>query len=252
MMKKSLALSSLAAAVMVASSAMPTIASAEISGNIGVYSQYLLRGGVESDSPVLQGGLDYAHESGFYAGWWASNLGYGYDKTGADVSKGIEHDLYFGYAGEVKGFSYDIGLIQYVYMNVDDSNLLELVASVGYGPFTLGMKHLLKDGWWGNQGDTYLTLGAEFALPKDFTLGATAGFYVYEDDDNAKLCAPSPAGCGTTTESSAFRHADITLSHPIGNTGADMGVTYMIGGDARDGSKYDNQFMLSVSYGFDI
>ncbi|MBQ5703752.1 MAG: hypothetical protein IIV49_01525, partial [Alistipes sp.] len=43
-----------------------------ITGNINVVSSYNLRGmtnSPESDTPAVQGGLDYAHDSGFYLGY---------------------------------------------------------------------------------------------------------------------------------------------------------------------------------------
>ena len=49
------------------------VASAEITGNVSLTSDYKFRGISQSDeSPAIQGGLDYAHDSGFYVGTWAS------------------------------------------------------------------------------------------------------------------------------------------------------------------------------------
>lgn len=51
--------------------------SGSISGNISVVSSYNLRGmtnSPESDTPAIQGGLDYTHDSGFYLGYWFSTL----------------------------------------------------------------------------------------------------------------------------------------------------------------------------------
>jgi uncharacterized protein (TIGR02001 family) len=65
---------------LVMGTATPLTAQAELAGNIGVHSKYLLRGiGLENDNTAVQGGIDYTHESGFYAGWWGSNLGYSYN-----------------------------------------------------------------------------------------------------------------------------------------------------------------------------
>ncbi len=42
------------------------------SANIGVVSNYMWRGVTQTgDQAAVQGGLDVAHESGFYAGTWA-------------------------------------------------------------------------------------------------------------------------------------------------------------------------------------
>lgn len=245
-------LSPVALAVTLASTAavVPTIASAEWSGNIGIHSKYLLRGIFnENDDTAVQGGFDYASESGFYAGWWASNLGYTYDANGAPGDgEGFENDFYAGYAGSFEEISYDIGLIQYVYMDVDDSNLTELTAGLGFGPFSFGLQYLLNDGWWGNSGDIYWKLGYSTDLPADFAFAADLGYYTYDDDDSAEIGGP-----GTTTNDSGFRHLNLTLSHPVGATGADMYVQYTFAGEDRTGNDdYEDSVVVGITYGFDI
>ena len=64
-----------------------------LSFNLGLYSNYMFRGVALSDGPALQGGIDYAHSSGLYAGTWFSNI----DKDNAYGNK-TEIDLYGGYA----------------------------------------------------------------------------------------------------------------------------------------------------------
>lgn len=77
-----------------------TSAYAEVSGNIGVTSNYFWRGQTQTDDgSAVSGGLDYAGE-GYYAGVWASN-----------VAGGEEFDFYIG--TEINGF--DIGYISYMY-----------------------------------------------------------------------------------------------------------------------------------------
>jgi hypothetical protein len=44
----------------------------------------------------------------------------------------------------------------------------------------------------------------------------------------------------------------LTLSHPIGNTGADMLLTYIIGGRDRTGDKQGNTAVLGVKFNFDV
>ncbi|NOU25730.1 MAG: hypothetical protein HOO90_09345 [Methylotenera sp.] len=61
--------------------------------NLGLYSNYMFRGVALSDGPALQGGADYAHSSGFYAGTWFSNI----DKEFA-AGNSLEVDVYGGYA----------------------------------------------------------------------------------------------------------------------------------------------------------
>ena len=242
-------LTAMAMSACLAPALAPTAAQAGMTGNIGVHSMYLLRGiGEENDGAAVQGGLDYSHDSGFYAGWWASNLGYSYDDSVVDTGgSGFENDLYAGFAGSAGDFTYKAGVIQYYYIDVDDSNLTELLGNVGYGPVSFQMQYLLNNGWWGNSGDIYWTLNYTTPLPKDFTFAASLGWYTYDDDDNSELCV------ACTTEDSAYRHLNLTLTHPIANTGANMYIQYTNAGEDRTGNDdYDDQVVFGLTYGFDI
>ncbi len=239
----------LAVAMTGATAFAPTAAQAELSGNIGVHSKYLLRGIFEeNDGAAIQGGLDYGHDSGFYAGWWFSSLSYNYETDVVDTDAtgtGVENDFYAGFAGEMGTIGYDIGLIQYLYVNVDDSDLTELVGTLSMGGGYVGFQYLLNDGWWGNAGDVYWKAGYAMDLANDFGLAFDLGYYTYDDDDNSELG-------GATTDDSGFRHFNITLSHPVGNTGADMYVQYTVAGEDRSGTEYDDTMVFGLTYGFDI
>ena len=64
-----------------------------LSFNLGLYSNYMFRGVALSDGPAVQGGIDYAHSSGLYAGTWFSTI----DPL-ASYGNHQEIDLYAGYA----------------------------------------------------------------------------------------------------------------------------------------------------------
>lgn len=101
--------------------AVPTAAAeGEFSVNAAVTSDYVWRGISQSDeSPALQVGADYASESGFYVGAWASNIDFG---AGSDAS--VEVDLYGGFGGDLGGgLSFDVGYIQYLYPGTDGEEL---------------------------------------------------------------------------------------------------------------------------------
>lgn len=249
-----LALGAVASAV---AFAISPAAQAGLTGNIGVFSKYVLRGitnVTENNGTTVQGGFDWGFDNGLFVGYWGSNLDYVYSASGISTNSttGFENDFYGGYAGKAGPVSFSIGATQYAYVEVDDSNLFEPFATVGAGPVTLGVKYLAQDGWWGNTGDMYWTLAYSTGLPKGFKFSGTVGYYLYDKDDNSELCNPLPANCGITTTSSAFRHVDLTLSHPIGATGAEMLVTVVIGGENRAEVDQDNTVVLGVKYGFDI
>jgi len=262
-MKLSKKLLSVAIAAAIAAPVMVTPVTAQagddsFTGNIGIHSKYLLRGIFdESNGAAVQGGLDYAKNNGFYAGWWFSNLGYSYD-SGATTNvtqSGMENDFYAGFASEFSnGIGWDVSLLQYMYLNVDDSNLTEALGTLSYKGFSVGFQYLLTDGWWGNAGDVYWKAGYETALPKNFNLAFGLGWYTYDDSDNSKLggCGGTSTGCNVTTNSSGFRHLNITLSHPVGNTGADMYIQYTFAGEDRTGADYDDSMVAGITYDFDL
>jgi uncharacterized protein (TIGR02001 family) len=85
--------------------------------NIGLYSQYIFRGLTQTgEEPALQGGVDYSHSSGFYAGVWGSNISWLEDGDYYDNSS-LEVDIYGGFASEIgdTGIGYDVGVLQYLY-----------------------------------------------------------------------------------------------------------------------------------------
>jgi uncharacterized protein (TIGR02001 family) len=238
--------------------AAPTVANADLSGNIGVHSKYLLRGIFEENpGAAVQGGFDWSGESGLYLGYWGSSLGYSYSDNPANpyTANGFENDLYGGYAASIGDFGYDVGLIQYVYLNVDNSDLTEVSLKGTFMDGYVRAQVLTNDGWWGNAGDTYWTAGYSFSLPKDLGLAFDYGYYTYNDDDNDELGGNSTGGSCTgcvTTTTSAFRNFNITLSHPVGATGADMYVQYVIAGKDRTGAEYSDSMVMGLTYGFDL
>lgn len=85
-------------------------------GNVGFATEYLYRGIAQTrGKPALQGGFDYAHASGLYAGAWGSNISWIGDAV-AGASASLEIDVYGGYKGSFGGdFGYDIGVLTYNY-----------------------------------------------------------------------------------------------------------------------------------------
>lgn len=84
-----------------------------LTGNLSLNSDYRFRGISQTwKLPAVQGGLDYAHSSGFYAGTWASNVSGNSYNNGA----GLELDLYSGYKLSLaQDLTLDLGALAYVY-----------------------------------------------------------------------------------------------------------------------------------------
>lgn len=129
-------LTQIAASIALATGALAvsSVASAEVTANVGITNNYIWRGLTQSiNEAAVQGGLDWSSESGFYAGTWASNVAYD-----SDDAYSYEHDMYFGFAGETDGgFSYDVGYLYYNYDSNAGYDFGEVYGSIGFGNFGL-------------------------------------------------------------------------------------------------------------------
>lgn len=219
---------------------------AEVSGNVGLVSQYIFRGGVEDNRTAFQGGLDYSHGNGLYAGTWFSTLGDGPDYYADPAAN--EVDLYGGYSGTAGELGYDLGLTYYYYTGdaTDDNSVPEGSASVSYGPVGLGVSVALDTAAWTAAGDTYLSASFEQPLPEDFTFSVSAGYYLYADDTENDDGSVSTA----KEQDGAFRDATVSLSHPLAATGAEMSINYTVGGETRDESDLDDHLWAGASLTF--
>ncbi len=103
------------ASVMTAGLAGAGMAQAEVSASASIATEYLWRGQTLGlGIPAVSGSLDYEHSSGLYVGTWISS---------GDGELGTEYDLYFGFAGEIGDFGYDIGYASYLYPMSDDDDI---------------------------------------------------------------------------------------------------------------------------------
>ncbi|MFO8155573.1 MAG: TorF family putative porin [Thiohalospira sp.] len=214
--------------------AVPTAAVAdEVSVNMGVVSQYILRGGVESEVPALQGGIDYGMDSGAYLGsWWSTLSPTGYDTSTTEV------DVYGGFAGEAGGFDYDIGVVYYYYHNGDsdsdmdsDNSMPELYFGGGMGPFGATLYYAMDDGF-ADEGDMYLEAGYGTDLPADFGFDITVGYAMPDDSE-------LDANLTDTT---------LSLSYPMGD--AEASVNYMAGGKDTADDDVDDQLWFGIGWAY--
>ncbi len=169
--------------------ALPMIASAQLSANVSLTSNYKFRGqdqDLRSGKfvPALQGGFDYTHASGLYVGNWNSSIGW----TGTN---NLESDFYGGYKFEAAGIAMDAGVLRYQYPGASFANTTELYFGLGYGPFSAKYSHTVTDGYFGagkptgdGKGTGYLSFGfAQEVMPK-VTLKASLGFTQFKSEIN--------------------------------------------------------------------
>lgn len=176
---------SLLASAVVAASGFSATAQAEdeVTMNIGVTSNYVWRGVTQSsDAASVSGGIDYASESGFYAGTWVGSLG-----DDASGFSGSETDFYFGFGGEAGSIGYDVGYIYYHYAEGDETDFGEVYGSISVAGFDLGLAYTVNnedanDDFGFESGDMYFSVGYGFDLSEEFSLGLTAGYYDFESD----------------------------------------------------------------------
>ena len=168
-------------AIAVGALIVSSTAAAEFSANISATSNYVWRGVSQTDdSAAVSGGLDYAHEAGFYAGTWASNVDFDDDTT-------AEVDFYGGFANELDmGLGYDLGVIYYAYPGAnDDLDFTEIYASLSYSYFSAGIAYTVdKEDDDADTNDVYYHVGASFDVAPTWTLGGTVGYYDFDEGDS--------------------------------------------------------------------
>lgn len=157
--------------------------------NVGLFSQYVFRGiSYTQEKPAVQGGADFAHASGFYAGIWGSQI-----SSKAIQNASGEIDLYGGYATTVGDFGLDFGLLQFLfpggkYTGIgEDYETLEASVAVSWKMFKLKYSYALTDyfgfnnrtfGAAGNgdsKGSNYIDASAVFDLGGGWAVDAHVG-----------------------------------------------------------------------------
>ena len=160
---------SLAAGLALSSGAMFSApAAAEVTGNIGVASQYVFRGLVFGD-PQVSGGVDWAGEGGFYAGTWISS-----------AAGEQEVDFYAGWAND----TFDIGYLYYYFPDaLGTQDAAEVYASAAFGPLSLGLAYA-PSGFSNVEDDDYYyaNVGLDFALSEKASMTLHAGMTEFMED----------------------------------------------------------------------
>jgi uncharacterized protein (TIGR02001 family) len=170
--------------------------------NAGVVTDYRYRGITQSrNQAAVQGGVDYAHKSGFYVGAWASTIKWIADNsytpnsggalTGTDITGNVELDLYGGYKFDLaKDVTMDVGYLRYQYQgnNLEmtggtarsaygNANTNEVYTAITMGPITAKYSYSLGDlfGYIDSKGSGYLDLSANFEVIPSWTVTPHVG-----------------------------------------------------------------------------
>ena len=182
----------------------------DASASVTLTTDYIYRGISQTNNdPAIQGSFDISHESGVYAGIWASNV----DLDDPDASgplggnNNIELDLYVGIAGETSyGLGWDIGWLRYQYPHASGLNFNEIYGGLNYSPLEamdLGFTYYYgihtENHEPGQYYDVSVDLRPFYALSdgspviafiKDLNLGVHYGYY---DNDRDFFAPPTGA-----------------------------------------------------------
>ena len=179
-----------------------------VSGNVAMTSDYRFRGvSLSAGVFAIQGGVDLAHESGFYLGTWASSI------QGGTPYGEVELDVYGGWTGDVaEGVTVDVGLLYYIYPTTDDP--LGLDPDTDYFEPYASISTTI--------GPVGATLGAAYAWDQD-SLGGNDNLYIYTD---GSLGVPSTPLSFTAH----LGYTDGVLAPPLlAGTADDTGLDWSLG-----------------------
>lgn len=246
---KSFTLSKLAmaaAVVFVSGNALAAEPDYTLSYNAGLVTDYRYRGISQTrEKAALQGGVDFAHKSGFYLGAWGSTIKWIKDAGAPEGA--TELDLYGGYKGALtKDVSFDVGYLRYEYVGNKyeavtgtNANTDELYGALTYGPATVKYSHSVSD-LFGNpnsDGSGYLDISATFDLGSGYSIVPHLG---------RQYIAKTPGGSYTDYSLTVAKDFGNGISATAAVVGTNAGGFYTVNGKelGKDG------VVLGVKYSF--
>ncbi len=172
--------------------ALPMLASAQLTSNLSLTTNYKFRGQDQDASrskaikPALQGGFDYAFgETGWYVGNWNSSVDWLNGNS-------LEVDVYGGYKFKAGELDMDVGALAYLYPGNSGGNATELYGAATFGPVTAKYSHTVSSdyfGWAGaktsnNTGRNtgYLNFAFAKEVAPSITAKASVGFTRFSGD----------------------------------------------------------------------
>jgi uncharacterized protein (TIGR02001 family) len=155
-------------------------------GYLTAASDYVFRGVSQSDEqPSLQGGLDYAHSSGFFAGLFAAGIDYPETSFRPDPGS-LELDAYVGYGRPAgRNFSWNVALYRYEFPDseADDKNYQELGADLYYRDVARLGATYSDDARSGGASAWTAELELRHPFAQHFQVSGTLGRYSFARDD---------------------------------------------------------------------
>jgi len=236
-----------------------------ITGNFGIFTQYIFRGLTQTNrKPAAQGGFDYSHESGLYAGTWLSNISWLKENASVPAPGSIqgtyggggslELDFYGGYKWSLPNdVTLDFGTLYYYYpgdinpavqaftptIGVPKADTWEIYIAPTWKWLSAKYSYSVKSDTFGTKsstGTSYLDLSANYPIPDTgITLIAHWGWQKYKGTD------PRNATAGTVIQSNdtLFSYKDIKI-----------GASYALPKDYTIGAYYTKSYSYNkAGYG---
>ena len=237
------------------------------SANVGLFSEYIFRGLAQTaGNPAVQGGLDYAHASGFYAGTWASNVSW-LEDFGAYTRSSLEWDFYGGYKGNFgkSDFNFDVGTIYYYYPgNANpgfDADTWEIYGALGWKFLGLKYSYNLKDYFaskpidQNTDGTWYLDLSADYPIGSSgFSVNAHYGILDVKNDGTRAAATKASyndwkIGATYTVQSGTLNDLEIGAYYTDNDVKKNAaGTSWWVDGTGYDTAK--SAFVVYVSKSF--
>lgn len=214
--------------------------------NVSLVSNYLYRGIAQTGGkPAVQGGFDYEHSSGLYAGVFGTNTSFYnnlyIEKAGAEgaANSSMELDMYFGFKNRVASdFNYDVGFLRYNFpgdyapgATTGDTN--ELYAGFGYKwinakySYSLGNTFGVKDAG----GTDYIEINANVPLVEGLALGLHVGKQTYRGPEADALAAAGASPTYTDYKiglTKEFADYELSLAYSSTNAAKGPGAFYYV------------------------
>jgi len=183
-------------------------AAAAVSGTLSLTNDYLFRGLSQTNQkPALQGGVEYAADSGIYAGVWGSNISWlsDYSSAALPISSSVELDGYLGWRGDIAdGFKLDAGVYTYYYPGDYPSGFVrpyttEVYLGASWGPATLKYSHALTNlfGFAESDGSGYLRTATGSSASR--AVSTAAGRWPPRMPTRTRSAASTPTPSATTS-----------------------------------------------------
>ncbi|HEY8521881.1 MAG TPA: TorF family putative porin [Gammaproteobacteria bacterium] len=167
---------SLAVLVLALPRAQAQVAGPNVRGYVTLANDYFNRGLSQADGDgSVQLGIDYRHDSGFFAGGWAGNIEYAADE-GRDGVRGHEVDYYVGYDRRVHDVRFTFTLSRYTYPGTHlDYDYGEVAGNVWFHDRVFLSVSYTDDLLGSGRSATHHEAGLAWPLAWNLELGASVG-----------------------------------------------------------------------------